>query len=270
MSASRSASSSKLLVNKIYTQDQLRMKVDGVCDEAMQLFSFDPDLCHHIDTLRNYGHEMISFMHEYDINPNIQANGYRSLLQAGIDLMKYGIKTYKDTNYNNNIVDSPFIRDFKKLIANFVAGIKYVKRLREESIKLGTMRDVENNIYHDLASSPELLVDFFYDYINSDEARQIYFSRHSFLGMSPFMKFAMSSSFVFTSLRHSTDLISSFRCLFDSEYRRKIMTQVRKYFVIFLMREKMFQYIFNAGKNIPFLIDVNFFISVYFFHSSIF
>lgn len=239
-SASSSESQPGLLVNQIYTQDELHAEVISVCDEAIQIFSFDANLCEQISVLKSFANEMIPYLHEYDINPAIQANGYRSILLSGITLIEYGIKKCTESNAN-----SAFICDFKALIKNCVSGISYVRRLREESVKHANERDAENNLLPDLASSTGTLVDFFYDYITADNAKEIYFSWHSFLDINPLIKLAMLISFIGSSIEYSNSLISSIRSVLDSEYRRKKMAQVMNQITIGDLKQRME----SLGKN---------------------
>lgn len=215
----------ELIHNKIYTQEELNFKIDFLCDKFLEKYKIDYEICCNVEKLRNFGHDLASFVEEYDIRPGVQANGYRSILQLGLLLIEYGIKTFNDCKDKSNLSNSQFFKDYKLLVGNYVSAIKYVERMRDES---NNNLDDQKEFKPDVASSTELAVDLTYDYLKSDKSREVHFSSHNFLVPNSLVKFGIELSIFVSSLIHSGGLISTIRCLLSKEYRRKVLTQVSR------------------------------------------
>lgn len=216
------------VVNRKLTVDQNIQRIESSYCKCVETFKDYPDLLEYMRELADYGKEIASFAHEYDFSEDIQGNGYRSMIDSGLLLFKYGCTHYREG-------DEDFIKDYISLVRNFRNGIKYVKRLRE---------DTKEN--HQLESGLEILVDTFWEYASALKEREVNYSMVGTFAMGDLMSKILNFGFIFQSMSKTDSLASSIKCLYDHDHRRKVMVEASNKYVIENIKDRFNFYANNV------------------------
>lgn len=198
------------IINVIRTPEENVRRIDEVFSSAMDVFGNNLVIVDAISKLRDFAHEMTSWLHEYDYSPTVQGNGFRSILEAGLKLIQFGVKTTPKTK--------EFVKDFEKMTINFANGINYVIRLRSES----------NNNNGSLELSKQTLIDFFLDYIDADEQLEVLFTNCGMWELDLGTQKIYKAIYNWKAFRNSSNLSDSFKTLVNDDYRRKSLVKLSK------------------------------------------
>ena len=144
-----------LIVNAQRSVDDVVSRIKNAVQLAVTAFPEDAALMQDLGKLEEYGIQMAHYAPEYDYK-DVQANGYRALIEMGIRMMKYSVDVIVTRGNRQHY------GDFKQMVHTYVNVIPYLQRMREESKGSKSV-----SIFGDT------LADFFIDYIRSPEGTRV-------------------------------------------------------------------------------------------------
>ena len=199
-----------LIVNRILSASEDVTRIESLYSTAIGIFHHDNDLISDLTTLKNFGLELVSYCHEYDVHPSIQANGFRGILEMGISLFKFGIKSFRyyDSDPPGVLLAESEFQDFKRVVRNFRLGVPYVKKMRSVSKKS-----------HSVQLPADLMIDFLHDYMESDESREMIFTKAGNFDFGFTIAAVVTFDFAVKVLPKTPGLINKVRCLFSRKFR---------------------------------------------------
>lgn len=218
-----------LIVNRILSPLEDTHRVESLFETAVRIFNHDHDLISELTTLKHFALEIISYYHEYDVHPTIQANGFRGVLDLGISLFKYGIHCFRyyDTDPPSVLLNETDFQDFKKVVHNFNQGIPYVRKMRAIT---------QSNDSSEMDST--VLIDFFHDYLTCDESRKMIFTKSGNFDFGPTVAGLLSASFYLIALTKAPDWRTTFSGIFARQFRLLETSIGYKKFSVSQLREQ--------------------------------
>lgn len=112
-----------LRVNVRLTESELRERLLTLRERANVRFAYHRDILQDLLELLDFGEQIVAFAHQYDFR-DVQANGFRSLLNLGFKLLEFGLSKTDD---GDNIT---FLKEFARAVASFKAGLKHLQEYR--------------------------------------------------------------------------------------------------------------------------------------------
>jgi hypothetical protein len=219
-----------LIANRILSPSEDVSRIESLYETAVRIFHHDNDLVSDLTSLKNFGLELVSYYHEYDVHPSIQANGFRGVLDLGISLLEYGIYCFRyyDTDPPSVLLRERDFQDFKAVVHNFHHGIPYVRKMRSLTQKKGS-----------LEMDSDLLVDFFHDYLTCDDSRKMIFTKSGNFDFGPTVAAILSASAYFRTLSKSPDWKTCFNGIVDRQFRLLATSIGYKRFSVSQLRENV-------------------------------
>jgi acetyl esterase/lipase len=169
-------------------------------------FQGKKSLLRQLNQLKEFGLELVRIAPTFDYSSEVQGNGFRTMIEIGLQFMRNGAKELKSGN-------TDFLHEYVKVCDNISRMIPYVKQVQAACKEAGALE----------CSSPELTAQLFHDYIRSEEYLLRLFNRTALFDLGPLGSLCLNLLFWVRAIASAPNVSGLIKCIFDRDYRDSLL-----------------------------------------------
>lgn len=180
--------------------------------QSLSDFDGRNSLLYQLQEMKDYGFELAIIAPSYDFSSEVQGNGFRTLIEIGIQFIAYGSRELKSGN-------TSFLSEYVKVADNFFRIIPFVKRVQKACKRSGSLE----------CNDPSLTAQMFHVYIRAEENFKRLFSRTAAFDTGSWGSLVFNVIFWQRAISRAPNLTCLIKCLFDRDFRdSQLLLHARK------------------------------------------
>ena len=162
--------------------------------------------------MKDYGLELAAIAPSYDYSIEVQGNGFRTLIEVGLQFMRHGSRELRSGNRS-------FLPEYMSVSDNISKVIPHVRKVQLACKDAGSLE----------CSDPALTAQLFHDYVRSEENYKRLFNRTAAFDFGSMGSRIISLIFWQRAISRAPNLTSLVKCIFDRDFRdSQLLLYVRK------------------------------------------